>query len=312
VTIMIQMHGKVFTYELDSRTASVFNNVRLLCKAIGFNDYISMPKKDWEVPGELAKKYQHNLTESTYNMMDNEPGDLIGNVTYDKTLSTTIGEEFWDKYHPTHLMTKQVQGLYLISIHDGFNLIYPSPNTWPINLLKIENLNNLANYFHTVMPNIVDMSTPFPNQRIYINEESRVNSMNIPENEKQIRIRQIRKQFIDLLKKWNLTLESNTKIDKIKMSVAVELIKHLVGNNCIINLLDYSCNSPTIYIPPEEKYGSKYYKLADIEQGNDLKIDYGGNKRRIGKNKGNKKTRGKKKDNKRRYKNKSYKIRGKN
>jgi hypothetical protein len=86
------------------------------------------------------------------------------------------------------------------------------------------------------------------------------------------------------------------------MSVAVQLIKHLIGNDCIINLLDYSCNSPTIYIAPEETYSSTYYKSDDIEQGNNMRTDYGGNKRNKrtrGKNKGNKRTRGKNKGNKR-------------
>ena len=54
----------------------------------------------------------------------------------------------------------------------------------------------------------------------------------------------------------------------MKLSVLVELIKIIIGQKCVINLLDYSCNSASIYIPKEQNLSSKYIVPDDIEQGN--------------------------------------------
>ena len=50
-------------------------------------------------------------------------------------------------------------------------------------------------------------------------------------------------------------------------SCLVKLIKQIIGETCIVNLLDYSCNVPTTYIEEQEKRSAKYIMPIDIEQG---------------------------------------------
>ena len=60
-----------------------------------------------------------------------------------------------------------------------------------------------------------------------------------------------------------------------------ELVKTIVGNPCFINILDYSCNSPTIYIPKEQETLKQYaLKESDIEMGIDKMVTKGGKKNR--------------------------------
>ena len=66
--------------------------------------------------------------------------------------------------------------------------------------------------------------------------------------------------------RYNIT--HNNKITTIKLSVLVKLIKQIIGQNCFINLLDYSCNSAARYIPEEQNLSAKYMVPDDIEQGN--------------------------------------------
>jgi len=63
-------------------------------------------------------------------------------------------------------------------------------------------------------------------------------------------------------------------INAIKLSAFVDLVKLIVGQNCYINLLDYSCNSPSMYIPKDQLTSSKYMTESDIEQG--LPNNWGG------------------------------------
>ena len=66
ITIAIQTHGKVITYELDGSTTHIFEDVMLLCKAGGFVDYFSeyrnkafnsyMEKKCKDLISELMPK----------------------------------------------------------------------------------------------------------------------------------------------------------------------------------------------------------------------------------------------------------------
>ena len=70
-------------------------------------------------------------------------GMVIGNITFDKTLS--IG---------SYLDGGFLDGVYLISIHRGKKLIYPKNPNDTINLLNVTNLNRLSSIFKTTMPNI--------------------------------------------------------------------------------------------------------------------------------------------------------------
>ena len=268
VTILIQMHGTVITYELTPEKANIFENVRLLCKAGGLKEYVSgssgMPAlfEELLLYRNLKDIFKKDIDKSTFEIISGaSSGLLIGNVTFDKTLSRTSGEG-WS-------LTDSLQGIYLLSVHRGRRLIYPTNQEEKvINLLNIEDLYRLALYFNSRIPNLDDLSIPFPNQETYIKEEKAINAdTTLSEHDKKQKIMKIRSQFMDLLDKWELTLGPSGNIEFIKLSSLVELVKIIIGNEIIINLLDYSCNAPTSYIPEETNILSKYIVEADIESG---------------------------------------------
>jgi hypothetical protein len=296
LTIAIQMHGKVFTYELDDKTSHIFDNVRLLCKAGGFKDYQTYPIEEFRLKNNLSNYYRRNIDQSTYDLIRQSNEEIItNNITFNKTLSTTIGEPgVLDYLSPL----TRLQGIYLIAVHEDNNLVYPQKETdKTLNLLIINDLKQLSKFFKknvNISSIVEDLSTPFPKQQIYIDEELLVKqNTKYSDEEKGTKITEIRQQFYNALNNWSLTLnQENQTIDPIKLSVFVELIKRIVGKNCFINLLDYSCNSASIYTPKEQLTSSKYMTEPDIEQG--LPNNWGGKKtrrRRKNRNKRGKKSR---------------------
>jgi len=280
LTIVIQMHGKIINFDLDQRQLNIFENVRLLCKAGDFVDYHTTPISELTLVSGLKKDFTRDLDSSTYDIIKKTiPGVFVDHITYDKSLSITIGEPtILDSFNPL----TYIQGIYLLSIHKGGTLVYPSKNKIAIDLLQLSDLDILARIFGTRVPNIEDLSTKIPSQKIYIEEENIVkNDNSLSEEDKNKIITQIRWQFYKNLSNWQLTLHRNTIIS-IKLSTLVELVKTIVGKPCIINLLDYSCNSPTIYIPKEQETLKQYaLKESDIEMGiNKMELE-GGKKNRV-------------------------------
>ena len=277
ITIVIQTHGKTITYELNSRTSKIFENTRLLCQAGGFVDYESTPYQEFFLVEDLQDYFTRDLSSSTYDIISKtEKGIIVDNITFDKSLSTTINDPtLLDYVSPITNM----HGIYLLSIHNGKRLIYPdNPKGKILNLMKINDLTILAEKFNTSVPNIQQLSTPFPRHNIYMDEEIRVkNDSTILEDEKNKVIKGIRQQFYNNISNWRLTSERN-QIISIKLSTLVELVKIIIGSPCFINLLDYSCNSATMYIPKEQQLSAQYaLKTGDIEYG--LGSRYGGRKR---------------------------------
>ena len=91
VTIVIQMHGVVFTHELTPDDVRTFENVRLLCGAGGFKSYESNLINELVLVKRLRNYFAHNIDESTntFDMLkESKKGLLFGNVTFDKILST--------------------------------------------------------------------------------------------------------------------------------------------------------------------------------------------------------------------------------
>jgi len=302
LTILIQMHGKVMNFDLTTRESNIFKNVRLLCKAGDFIDYETTRADEFSLVTGLQEYFTHDLAESTYEILKKaRSGVLVDNITYDKSLSVIVGEPtLFDRLDPV----TYIQGIYLLSIHKDRKLIYPDKDKKVINLLKLSDLQSLANMFDTRVPDIENLSTIIPSQRIYIEEENTIkNDNNISEEDKEERIKQIRQQFYNNLYNWQLTLEGN-KIVSIKLSTLVELVKTIIEKPCFINILDYSCNSPTIYIPKEQTILKQYaLKEGDIEMGIKKMVSEGGKKNHYKRIKKQKKLR----TNKRRNKYKSKK-----
>ena len=147
--------------------------------------------------------------------------------------------------------------------------------------MKVSDLNKLSAKFKTTVPNIEELSTPFPIQTHYIDEENTIkNNQTIPEDEKEEMITNIRRQFYNNLSNWQLTLNKD-KIISLKLSTLVEIVKIIIGRPCFINLLDYSCNSPTKYMPENQQLSAQYaLKEGDIEMGVNKMSNYGGRKKR--------------------------------
>jgi len=269
VTIAIQMHGSVFTYELSNETSTIFENVRLLCGAGGFKTYQTDFVEELILVKRLRNYFAHDIDESksSFDMLqETKNGLIIGNITFDKTLSTTTGNEGLLGYLS---VGGYLDGIYLISIHRGKKLIYPSNPNDNINLLNITDLTRLSKMFNTNIPNIQQLSSNFPNVKFYIDEENNINkNSNLIQNEKNTKIEELRMQLYNSINNWNLTLDySRKKIEIIKLSILIKLVKQIISNDCIINLLDYSCSNPTKIIPKEQKPLSKYAMSYDIEQG---------------------------------------------
>jgi hypothetical protein len=269
VTIAIQMHGIVFTHELTNNSLRAFENVRLLCGAGGFNTYETNFLNESIMFRTLRNFFAHDIDEksSTFDMLkESRKGLLFGNVTYDKILSTTIANSGLFGYmNPI----TYVEGIYLITIHRGKKLIYPTISNDIINLIYVDQLKKLADLFAKQIPDIQRSSSEFPNVTKYFDEENNLRKKkDITEDVKLAKIEDNRKQLYDILNTWNLMLNSSQKkIEMIKLSFLVELIKKLISDDCILNLLDYSCNNTSSYIPQDQQHNIQYAMKYDIEQG---------------------------------------------
>lgn len=277
ITILIQMHGKVINFALHSRDSEIFDNVRLLCKAGDFDDFHMTPAFESQLFRGVQPHFTRDLQRSTYDILNAATsGVLVDRVTYDKALSIIESDEVSSLDRMIN-----IQGIYLVSIHKKGKLVYPTEGEKTINLLQLRDLNLLAKFFGTKVPDIRPLSTVIPSQSIYIEEEQKINAdSSLSQTDKDKKKRHIRNQFYNHLKHWLLTIEGH-KITSIKLSALVELVKVIVGQPCFINLLDYSCNSPTIYIPQEQAgLQARTYLASDIEMGIEKKMHLGGKKRR--------------------------------
>jgi hypothetical protein len=98
------------------------------------------------------------------------------------------------------------------------------------------------------LPNLNSISIEFPNYIPYHEEEEAIlRDEKINEVDKDLLVDKIRNEYYTTLNEWKLTIKKN-QIDSIRLSVFVSLIKYIIGVNCFINFLDYSCNSISKYV----------------------------------------------------------------
>jgi hypothetical protein len=285
VTIAIQMHGIIINFDLDPTEASAFDNVRLLCKAGGFN---SIYRTSPYVANDLRKIFGKDMVDrSTYDIISQrKSGLLLDTISYDKALFKKEHDDSWNPFD-------MLNGIYLITIHKDNVLMYPSsPTQKVINLLKVEDLHELSSMFDSAVPDLASLSKPFPVQTIFVEEEREVRlNTSLTERDRERRIKELRGQFMRLLGDWKLTMNRDGAIDHIKLSYLVKMVKDIMNvedkdTTVIINLLDYSCNEPTSYIPEETQHLSKYV-FQDVENDYDAlergqmgHRSYGGARRR--------------------------------
>lgn len=257
VTIGIQMHGTVITGDLDEETRFKFNNTRLLSKSGVLKEFETCVLFEYIFSDSLNNIFRKNIETSTYDMLSNaKTGIFLGDIPFDKLITTD---------------NERNQGVYLTSIHKGRELIYPNQyeKNIKIDLLDISDLNKLANDFGSEVPRLSDLSTPLPSSKIYKLEEERIEQdASMTDTEKETKIKQIKRQFYDAIKNWSLTLNSSeTKIQSIKLSVLVEMIKIIIGQPCVINLLDFSCSGLPDYKYTDTENWTMPTTHADIESG---------------------------------------------
>ena len=285
VTILIQTHGSVIETDLTAETSKWFENVRLSCAAGGFNNYNTTMVKN------IKTIYQHKKTfitdigddSSTYKLMENIDNNMfVPNITFDKSIAIGDSQGFLSLIDLNSYITPD--GVYLVSIHKGKKLEYPLPNKDKmISLLHIKNLIELSIKFQNknALPDIENISTPLPVKE-YITMENEINKDNsLSQPKKDNKIKEIQEEFYRILNNWKLTIDKSKKIiTAVKLSYFVHLIKNIISNDCIINLLDYSCNKPSVYIPDDKLSKLLYaYNINDIES-NSANIWLGGKKTR--------------------------------
>ena len=172
ITILIQMHGKVINFALNSRDSEIFDNVRLLCKAGDFDDFHMTPAFESQLFRGVQPHFTRDLQRSTYDILNAATsGVLVDRVTYDKALSIIESDEV-SSLDPMI----NIQGIYLVSIHKKGKLVNPTEGEKTINLLQLSDLNLLAKFFGTKVPDIRPLSTVIPSQIIYIEEEQKINA----------------------------------------------------------------------------------------------------------------------------------------
>jgi hypothetical protein len=292
VSLAILMHGKVIHLDI---TNNIFDDVRLISKAGSFQDSSTTLMRERQILPKLYALLRNDLQNSSsyYKIIDyidsvkSEYQDFIedsivldkhkvyrtfDNITIDKSLSKKL-------IRPPGMLNEflcfidsilEFQGIFLVSIHENEKLIYPDENELGTNidLLDINNLHKLADFFGTLVPNLDELTSEFPNYLPFHQEE-----MNIPE-EKEEKKEQIRNTYYELLNEWKLTKKGNN-IESIRLSTFVSLIKSIIGVKCFINLFDYSCNSISKYIPKEQRGNMQYFEPTDIETGTS-RTSYGG------------------------------------
>lgn len=262
--------NRIFTKDLTGPTIDVINN------------YIELEKPEYKSylsPMKLPVMDPHFNTPLLEEKNIENICRIFGNITVDKIFTSKSSDEGIINCLG-EMIFGDISGVFLISIHrkisaSKYRLIYPrSPShKLNMNLFDIPNIETLSIFFGTyqnisnnIIPELKRMSTPLENKKTYIKMENDVKKQTtLSEEQKAIEISRIRSEYYNLLNDWKIEIEKN-KITGVKMSEFIKLIKQVCGNQKIyINLLDYSCNPTTPYLPKEQEQYKKYLIPSDIE-----------------------------------------------
>ena len=323
VTILIIAHGSIVDLDLNNEYTDIFQNVKLYSYAGGINDSVISVSREKNIKRELDNLFQKELTsltspileeyaktqKTTYRKILEKEEDIedkenicqvINNITYDKIIGTYMcsTSSIFSYISSTCFGNYNI---YIISIHEAI-----SPNNYklifPLSLEdkrrnNIENLDNLRyiskNFFGKNLIDLKQFSSDFPVYRI---EEEKIKLLSEEESVKKQLIQELKQKVKMETNNYMITVIRN-KIENIKLSVLVEIIKQMIGDNCYINLFDYTCNTvshhiddKTIkktaeaflpskisspYAPTEESRGQVMNR--DIEEGNP---NWGGKKQK--------------------------------
>jgi|694.fasta_scaffold147486_3 hypothetical protein len=298
VTLAIQMHGTVISLDLTDAEVDIFQNVRLFSKAGDFDDAVSSDLAERHILYKVNEMFQKDLTAPTVELINeyveyskpkyknflshfnqlNETRTqnvcrLFENITYDKVLSTMddVNSGFFNCI--MNRLMPPFQGFFVVSIHEKigenrFELLYPKKkDKQNLNLLLLNDFIQFANICGNELPDLRKYSNILPSYKEFIDVDKKIeNDKTLTSEEKEIRIEQMKEDFYQLISSWNLTIKGNT-IESIKLSVMINFIKNIVGPTCKINLLDYSCNGVSMFVPKNQLPNKQYMIENDMEQG---------------------------------------------
>jgi hypothetical protein len=301
VTLAIQMHGTVINLDLSPETTEIFKNVRLFSKAGDFDVVASNDLAERHILYKVNDMFQKDLNGPTVELINeyveySKPkyinylsftGDLnenrsqnvcrkFENITFDKSLSAADDDEDSGIFECImNRLLPMFQGFFVVSVHEktgenSFTLLYPKgkKDKTNLNLLMLDDFQKFANIFGSELPDLRKYSNILPSYKHFIDVDKKIeNDTTLTKKQKEMRIEQLKQQFFRLLGGWNLTIKGN-KIETIKLSVMIDFIKRIVGEtSCKINLLDYSCNGVSMFVPKNQLYNKQYMMESDIEQG---------------------------------------------
>jgi hypothetical protein len=276
VTIAVQMHGKIINVNLSPALKNAFDGVRLFSRAGGFNDVFSSRFTEQHILENVNKMFQKNLSTSSldvikryveyshpiqkrilkenYETFTTEEEresvcQLYNNVTIDKIFGTnqTNSNSTW---LGKICSLFEFQGIFLVSVHEkrnetDYKLLYPSEIGKNMNLLNISDFQAFARMFGAELPDLNSAPDTFAlplaeyrTRLLYIQ-----NDKSLTDNERATIITQQNAEINSIMDAWNVHMENPEKIEAIKMSKLVKIIKTLVGPLCKLNILDYSCSS---------------------------------------------------------------------
>jgi hypothetical protein len=300
VTLAIQMHGAVINLDLSPEKTRIFENVRLFSKVGDFDFAVSSDLAERHILYKVNEMFQKDLTVPTVELINeyieyskpkyknflthfnelNETRDKnicrkFDNITFDKSLSAADVDD--DSGYIECIMSRlmpRFQGFFVVSIHEktgenSFSLLYPKQKTdkQNLNLLLVDDFKKFADIFGSELPDLREYSNTLPSYKHFIDVDKKIENDNmLTQKQKEIRLEELKQQFFRLLDGWNLTMKDN-KIESIKLSVMIDFIKHIVGPSSKINLLDYSCNNVSMFVPKSQLPNKQYMVENDIEQG---------------------------------------------
>jgi len=319
ITLAIQMHATVIDLDLSPEKNRIFEDVRLFSKVGDFDDAVSSDLVERHILYKVNEMFQRDLTVPTVELINEyveyskpkytnflrDYGDLnekrsqnvcrqFGNITFDKSLSAADDDE--DSWFFECIMNRllpRFQGFFVVSIHEkigenSFTLLYPKKtDKTNLNLLLVDDFQKFANIFGSELPDLRELSNILPSYKEFIDTDKKIeNDTTLTKEQKEARLEELKQYFFRLLGGWNLTMKGN-KIETIKLSMMIYLIKHIIGETAKINLLDYSCNSVSMFVPKNQLLNKQYMMESDIEQG--YPKSWGGKRRSRRRHKKNKK-----------------------
>jgi hypothetical protein len=223
VTIAITMHGCVTTMEdVDPTNYNIRYTSATKDK---LEPHSSSPLKDLLTMHELHNSFRKD-TPGGDNDKVQKRWPYFDSLPYDKAFSAKHAEatNLFDRtcgnfkdFFSTFVRLPTYFGIWVISVHNrltpqpinDYKYVYPEDKLRFINLLNlrgIEDLNEKFNNIHDLKSTLIREGLDVENKHIYMNDD-------------------------------------NTRIESIRLSYLLELLKQIIGPKCGFNIYDFSCST---------------------------------------------------------------------